>query len=68
MIYISIDQILKVYKNINIDINCKETKEYHCFIYFQIKFTKIISYQHLNRFVRPFIKIAINIIKYKLLS
>ncbi len=68
MIYTSIDQILKVYKDIDIDINRKEIKEHYYLIYFQTKSIKIISYQHLNFLVRPFTKIAIDIIEYKPLS
>jgi len=48
-------------------MNHKKIEKYYYFVYFQVKFTKIISYQRLNPFIRLFTKIVMDIIEYKLL-
>jgi len=68
LIYIGLENVFKVTKDIEIFINWTETFKYYCYHYIILKSTYIISYIPLSLIARPFTKIYIDTIEYKPLS
>src|SRR6266699_1442950 len=68
LMYIGLERVLKVVKNIEIFISRVKILEYYCELYILLKSIRMIFYIFLAPVTRLFIKIYIDIIEYKLLS
>src|SRR6266566_1902130 len=68
LIYVRLNRVLKIVKDVEIFINKTEVLEYHYKLYMLSKSIYVIFYIFLAPIARYLVKIYVDIIKYKLLS